>query len=359
MHRIGLKLTGFLVLVVTVAAACGGDGTDAGGAGGAGGGKEEVTVALLFGGIANDGGFDQQMWDSLQQVAKEDGAVKPVLRERLTEGGQTAYEAAVREFGADPSVDLVIAHGIDLGAAVDKFAPQFPNARFVHSYFLPSGDLPKNVNLYLSIFEEIGYAAGFVTAMTTKTGHVGFIGGPEFPFLHQELFGFEAALADYLPDGMEPQVEVVFTGDWNDVQTGREAALSMGEKGVDSMWNVLAGGAIGVVSTCIELDVWCPGNSSYSETLGPEAVPASAVHGDYGVLIQPWVDAIRDGTWDEKFGGQETPLTLQNGVTTVTDATASGNTNFPELQPAIEQFRAAALAGEIQVPTCDTTACTG
>lgn len=359
MRRHGLKLCGVLLLVVLVGAACGGDGTGSGGTGGTGGGKEEVTVALLFGGIANDGGFDQEMWASLQNVAEEDGAVKPILRERLTEGGQTAYESAVREFAANPDVDLVIAHGIDLGAAVDKFAPQFPNARIVHSYFLPSGELPKNVNLYLSIFEEIGYAAGFLTALTTKTGHVGFIGGPEFPFLHQELFGFRAALEDYLPDGMEPQVEVIFTGDWNDVQKGREAALSMEEKGVDSMWNILAGGAIGVVSTCVELNITCPGNSSFSESLGAAATPASAVHGAYGVLLQPWIDAIRDGTWDEKFGGKETPLTLQNGVTTVTDASASGKQMFPELQAAIEQFRADALAGKLQVPKCDTTQCSG
>jgi basic membrane protein A len=351
------------VALVLAAAACGGTASPGatGPAGGTApaGGKQPLDVVLLVGGRINDGGFTQTMYDALVQVAEKDGAVNLTYRELLAQGGQTAFDNAVREFAAKPEVDLIVAHGIDLVTSVDKFAPQFPNARFVTSFFLPSGQIPPNVNLYISNFEEIGYAAGFLVAQTTRTGHVGFIGGPEFPFLHQELFGFQQALEDYLPAGTAPDVEVIFTGDWEDVQKGREAALTMAEEGVDSLWSILAGGNSGVISTCVERDIWCVGNSFYTEPLGPAAVPASAVHGAYGVLIEPWLQAIRDGTWEEQFGGKQTPLTLQNGVTTVTDATPAGAAAFPELQAAIEQFRADATAGRIQVERCDLPACTG
>jgi basic membrane protein A len=349
------KLTILLAVFVLAGAITVATGTSAKNA------KKQLNVVLLVGGRINDGGFSQTMYEGLRQVAKQDGAVKLTYRELLAQGGQTAYDNAVRQAASDPKIDLVVAHGIDLVASVDRFALQFPNAHIVTSFFLPSGKIHPNVGLYISNFEEVGYAAGFLLAKTTKTGHVGYIGGPEFPFLHMELWGVQQALKKYLPAKLKKKLklEVIFTGDWEDVQKGKEAALTMQEKGVDVVYNILAGGASGVFSTCVQKKFWCIGNSFFATPLGPSRIPSSAVHGAYGLVIKPWLSALRAGTWNKKFGGKIVPLTLQNGVTTVTPATAAGRRAFPALQGQITKFLRDARAGRIHVKPCPLKACKG
>jgi basic membrane protein A len=301
---------------------------------------EELSFALLIGGPATDGGFYQAMVDGLREAAEEDGAIEVTVRDNLATGGDASLENAVREAAASGDFDLIVAHGFDLVPAVGKFAPQYPDQEFATS--LPVEGNPENVEVYLSVFEEIGYNAGFLAAQGTNGGKLGFLGGPGADFEKQAEAGFRQAVEAFAPGA---EVVVVYTGTFEDPQLAQEAARQMIQDGVDSLWNQQAAGQSGVYTACAAApEVNCFGNSRYSEAVNPDVVLASTVS-NYEILVPLWAQRLRSGTWEV---GPDF-LSIENGGTIVTDATAAGSAKLPELQAAIDQYRADAEAGNIQV----------
>ena len=301
---------------------------------------DALSVVLLIGGPSDDGGFYQAMVDGLQAGADADGAIDVTVREQLASGGDAALESAVREAAASGDFDLIVAHGFDLVPAVAKFAPEYPDQTFVTS--LPVEGNPENVGVYLSVFEEIGYNAGFLAAQGTTANRIGFIGGPGLPFEKQAEAGFREAVETYAPGA---EVAVVYTGSFEDPQLAQETATQFIESGIDSIWNQQAAGQSGVYTACAAApEVRCFGNSSYSEAVAPDVVLASTVS-NYGILVPLWAERLRTDSWTSAPDF----LTQVNGGTIVTDATAAGAAALPDLQAAIDDFRSAIEAGEITV----------
>lgn len=304
-------------------------------------GGDSLTFALLIGGPATDGGFYQAMVDGLQDAAKADGNIDVVVRDNLASGGDASLENAVREAASSGDFDLIVAHGFDLVPAVAKFAPEFPDQKFATS--LPVEGNPANVEVYLSVFEEIGYNAGFLAAQGTTADKVGFIGGPGADFEKQAEAGFRQAIEEFAPGA---KVTAVYTGTFEDPQLAQEAATQMISDGVDSIWNQQAAGQSGVYTACAAASsaVHCFGNSRYSEAVNPSVVLASTVS-DYTILVPLWAERLRSDSWAV---GPDM-LSIANGGATVTDATAAGNEQLPDLQAAIDSYLADAAAGKIVV----------
>jgi basic membrane protein A len=233
-----------------------------------------------------------------------------------------------------------VAHGFDLVPAVAKYAPDYPKQAFATS--LPVEGNPPNAEVYLSVFEQIGYNAGFLAAQGTTAKKIGFLGGPGLPFEKQAEAGFKEAVAKYAPG---TDVSVVYTGTFEDPQLAQEATTQMIGSGVDSIWNQQAAGQSGVYTACAAApQVNCFGNSEYSEAVNPGAVLASTIS-DYGILLPPWAERLRAKAWtvgpdmlDQKGGG-----------TTVSKATAAGTKKLPKLESAIDGFLADVVAGKITV----------
>ena len=303
-------------------------------------GGDPLSFVLLIGGPATDGGFYQAMVDGLQEAAEADGDIDVEVRDNLATGGDASLENAVREAASSGDFDLVVAHGFDLVPAVAKFAPEFPDQKFATS--LPVEGSPENVEVYLSVFEEIGYNAGFLAAQGTTAGKIGFIGGPGADFEKQAEAGFKQAVEDYAPDA---EVTAVYTGTFEDPQLAQEAATQMIGDGIDSIWNQQAAGQSGVYTACAAApEVNCFGNSVYSEAVNPDVVLASSVS-DYKILLPLWAERLRGDSWEV---GPDM-LSISNGGTTVSDATAAGQEKLPELQAAIDQYLADSEAGKIEV----------
>ena len=301
-----------------------------------------LKMVLLISGPSTDGGFYQAMVDGLKNAATADGNIEVTVRDNLGTGGDAALENAVREAAASKEFDLVVAHGFDLVPSVAKFAPEYPDQAFATS--LPVEGNPKNVESYLSIFEQIGYNAGFLAAQGTTAKKIGFIGGPGLDFEKQAEAGFRQAVEEYAPGAA---VTVVYTGTFEDPQLAQETTTQMISDGIDSIWNQQAAGQSGVYTACATAPaVHCFGNSEYSEAVNPDVVLASTVS-DYEILVPTWAERLRAGTWS--IGPDF--LNLENGGTTMTDATAAGAKELPDLQAAIDDFRAKATAGEITVAT--------
>lgn len=295
---------------------------------------------LLIGGPSTDGGFYQAMVDGLKDAAKVDGKIDVTVRDNLSTGGDASEENAVREAASSGDFDLVIAHGFDLVPSVAKFAQQFPKQMFATS--LPVEGNPPNVEVYLSVFEEIGYNAGFLAAQGTTAGKIGFIGGPGADFEKQAEAGFRQAVTEYAP---KATVTAVYTGTFEDPQLAQEATKQMIDSGIDSIWNQQAAGQSGVYTACAAAPkVHCFGNSPYSEAVNPGAVLASSVS-NYTILVPLWAQRLRAAKWE--IGPDM--LSIADTGTTITGATAAGKAALPGLQAAIDAYLAKAKTGAIKV----------
>lgn len=302
----------------------------------------ELAVALLIGGPRDDGGFYQAMVDGLEEAAAADGAIEVTVIEKIAEGGDAALESAVQNAAESGDFDLVVAHGFDLVPGVARYAPEYPDQAFATSLPVEGAT---NVEVYLTAFEETGYNAGFLAAqgllLGGAEGKVGFLGGPGLPFEEQALHGFEQAIEAYAPG---TEVVSVYTGTFEDPQLAQESATQMFSDGVVSLWNQQAAGQSGVYQACAATaDVYCFGNSVYSEAVSPDAVLASTVS-DYGLLLPIWAERLRSGAWEAATD----LLDLGNGGTSVSDATASGEAALEGLQPAIDEFRAGSAGIEVE-----------
>ena len=123
---------------------------------------------------------------------------------------------AVRQAAASKDFDLIVAHGFDLVPFVAKYAPEYPDQAFATS--LPVDGNPPNVEIYLSVFEQIGYNAGFLAA----AGHddrrrSASSVGPGLPFEKQAEAGFKEAVNKYAPGAT---VSIVYTGTFEDPAAG-------------------------------------------------------------------------------------------------------------------------------------------
>lgn len=304
-------------------------------------GGDDLSVVLLIGGPQNDGGFYQAMADGLTEAAADDGAIAVTIIEQIAAGGDSALEDAVRNAASSGDFDLIVAHGFDLVPGVARYAPEFPDQAFTTSLPVEGAD---NVSVYLSVFEEIGYNAGFLAAQGSQGGSIGFIGGPGLPFEEQAEVGFRQAVEEYAPG---TEVVVVYTGTFEDPQLGLETARQMFDGGVDSLWNQLAAGQSGVYQACEEAGaatgaVACFGNSVYSAGIAPDVVLASTVSA-YSVLVPIWAERLRSDTW----GPDIDILNMANAGATVTPAEPIADELFPEMRAAIDDFLA--RAGDIVV----------
>ncbi|MEO5723791.1 MAG: BMP family ABC transporter substrate-binding protein [Ilumatobacteraceae bacterium] len=295
---------------------------------------------VLMSGPATDGGFYQAMVDALRSAATKDGHITVNVLDNLGTGGDAALDNAVREGASGGEYDLIVAHGFDIVPSVAKFAPQFPKQDFATS--LPVQGNPPNVEAYISVFEEIGYVAGFLAAQGTTGNKIGFIGGPGLDFEKSAESGFRQAVTKYAPSA---KVTAVYTGGFDDAQLAQEATKQMIDDGIDSIWNQQAAGQSGAYTACATAPkVNCFGNSQFSEAVNPSTVLASSVS-DYSILVPDWAARLRAGKWE--IGPDM--LNLRNGGITLTDATAAGKAKLPSLQKAIDQFKADATAGQIVV----------
>jgi basic membrane protein A len=295
-----------------------------------------LSVALLIGGPRNDGGFYQAMVDGLEGAAAADGAMEVTVIEQIAEGGDAALEAAVENAASSGDFDLIVAHGFDLVPGVARYAPDYPDQAFAASLPIEGAD---NVGVYLSAFHETGYNAGFLAAQGTKGGKVAFMGGPGLDFELQAEHGFRQAIEQYAPG---TEVEVVYTGSFEDPQLAQETATQLFADGVDSLWNQQAAGQGGVYQACAEAGaaegtVACFGNSPYSVDVAADVVLAST-QTSYDILVPIWAERLRSGSW----GPEIDLLNIANGGTSVTEATPAGEALLPDLSTAIADFKAGA-----------------
>lgn len=122
-----------------------------------------------------------------------------------------------------------------------SFAGQFNSAAFKigptapNTIFIVEGDGKADAPLPNFWYIDRNYYTGFYTlgylaALQTKAGRIGYVAGLELPFTRGEINAVKQAIRE---SGVKASFEHIYVGDFNDPVTARQAAEGLIAKGVD------------------------------------------------------------------------------------------------------------------------------
>lgn len=261
-------------------------------------------IAMVADASIADGGWTSACYQAMLDAAKKNG-YETAYSENVK---QSDYVSTFKQY-ADLGYDLIFAPGSQYSDALKELAPQYPKTGFI----LLNGTLEgvTNVTNVMPNAQQIGYLAGALAGLQTKTNSIGFIGGMELDTTKVKLASYEAAAKK-----VNPKVTVTnaYAGTFDDSAKGKEIATSMvSTKNVDVIFGdasaVDAGAREGLKTSKNRYAIAQPGDFLKDD---PETI-ISSVCTDNSALIDVCMKDFAEG----KFGGKTVYGDLSNGCLSV------------------------------------------
>jgi len=173
-------------------------------------------VAMVLDSTISDGGWGAACYNAMVAAAKKSG-----FETKYTDGLATADFSSTMRSYCDLGFDLIFAPGNQYTDAVKEVAADYPKVDFA----LLNGTVKTgNIVSILPDAKQIGYMAGALAGLMTKTNKIGFIGGMELDTTKAKLASYTAAAK-----AVNPKVTVssAYAGSFSDSAKGKEIAESM------------------------------------------------------------------------------------------------------------------------------------
>jgi len=285
-----------LVAMLSVSLILGGCG---GGKSSSGSGDGKLKAALLTSGPINDGGWNTQAYEGLQML-KDDLGYEIAFTEKV----QQADQANIMRDYAKKGFDLIIGHGFEFGDALTTVAAEYPDQKFFQVGGEAVGD-----NLASARFRtgELGFLTGKLAAMVTKTNKIGFVGAEESPTVKGEVVSIQKIVPEINP---KATVTVAYTGSWDDINKGKEAALAQIASGVDVIIGIGDACDAGAIQAVDEKEgTYFIGWSGDLNVLSPNKVLTSGVQS-----VQIMIKKVGENIQNNAFEGSSEILGIPEGV---------------------------------------------
>lgn len=292
-------------------------------------------VALLSPGPVSDAGWNASAYEGLLRIRDELGAEISQVEVR----NPAEFEHGFRDY-AGRGFHLVFGHGFEFQDAAAAVAPDFPNTVFITS----SGTTVRpNVAPIVFQIEQATYLMGVMSALMSKTGRAGCVGGLEIPSVKSGFMAFEAGAKSV---DQNFTVAQSFIGNWEDVGAAKEAALALIDRGADFILQNADAAGLGVFQATRERSgVFAFGTNKDQNALAPQTILASAVLD----IPQAFVNVARR-VKEKTFKPEIMRLGMKEGVVSL-----ALNPQLQERIPAavsvkIEEIKSNILAGAVEVP---------
>lgn len=266
--------------------------------------------------------------------------------------GEQEHDAALRRAVQD-SPDLIITIAVD-ATTVEEVVDEFPDQLFAaQETFFPAPPEYDNLALTSILTHENSYLAGIAAGMLTRTKVIGSVGGLDSPGINLFIVGFEEGVLSVCEDC---QLLRSYVGGFSDPITGKEQALALYAEGADILYQVAGRSGEGVLEAASETGNFAIGVDSNQDDLYPGTVIVSAMKRVDNAVFG-FVQSIVDGTYtsgtvDVGMAEGYAGLSWDVGVCSRTFDEAGPEdlvAKLPEVRAAIEEARAAILAGDIVV----------
>ncbi|MCD0158502.1 BMP family ABC transporter substrate-binding protein [Deinococcus sp. 14RED07] len=219
--------------------------------------KKILTIALALSasvasaqtlrvGLAYDAGgkfdksFNQSAYEGSQRAVKALG----VQAKDFEPSDPSQSVQGIRSF-ANEGFDLTIGVGFANNASISQVAKENPDLAFG---LIDDISAEKNVASLVFQEEQGSYLVGYLAALNSSTGVLGFVGGMDIPLIHKFEAGYTAGAK-----AANPKVKVIaqYVGTtpdaWNNPGKAKEIAGSMRSKGADIIFAAAGGSGNGVI----------------------------------------------------------------------------------------------------------------
>ena len=208
---------------------------------------DAFTIAMVtdVGGV-DDKSFNQSAWEGVQKFGADNGLEK----------GNGGFDYLQSESDADYNTnlnnllrrdfDLVFGVGFMMGDAILEVANE--NANSMLALIDSEVDAPNVANILFKE-QEGAFLAGVVAASMSQSGKIGFVGGVDIPVINRFHAGFIEGAKTVNPD---IDVQVNYTGAFDDASKGKIAANAMYSSGVDIIFHAAGATGNGVFSEAKE-----------------------------------------------------------------------------------------------------------
>ena len=216
-------------------------------------------VAVLFPGLVDDQSWNQAGFEGLTRLEEEGAEIA------YTERVNQSQQVEVFRNYAQQGYDIVVGHGGEYMDAALQVATEYPDLQFVVTNGNKGAD---NVTSFTLSYRDMGILAGALAGLMTESNKLAIVAGQEIPVALGAVEGFQEGVARVNP---EAEVNVTYTGSWEDVDKAREAALALISDGADVLWHVLDAADAGVLSAADDEGVMAIGLYGDQSALAPNA----------------------------------------------------------------------------------------
>lgn len=213
--------------------------------------EEQVTIKVGMvtdSGSIDDKSFNQGSWEGILNFQSQHENVEV---QYIQPSGETLqdYTSAIDNLILAGN-EVIVMPGFKFDETASVVAEEYPDTEFILIDAEPTkGGEPVAYDNVVSIFfkeNEAGFLSGVASALQTKTGKLGFIGGFNIHSVAKFGYGYVSGVAyanKYL--GTDAYVtDYTYVGSFNDVNLGKSVGGGMFDKGVDIIHH--ASGVVGV-----------------------------------------------------------------------------------------------------------------
>lgn len=305
--------------------------------------KIKVGMAYDVGG-RGDQSFNDSAAAGLDKAAKEFGV-------EIKESAATNGEAAsAREERLNQLIEAgytnIVAVGFAYAESVKKVAAANPDVKF--AIVDDSSITADNVMNLTFAANQGSFLVGAAAALTSKTKHVGFVGGVETDLIKAFEAGFDAGVK-----AVDPSIKIDskyltqppdFSG-FGDVAKGKAAAEGMYQAGADVVYHAAGGSGGGVFTAAKAAGKWAIGVDSDQALTAPKDVQSvilTSMIKRVDVGVYTFIKSVHEGS----FKGGTTLFDLK--ADGVGYSTTGGHVDA--IKDKLEAFKADIISGKITVP---------
>jgi basic membrane protein A len=248
--------------------------------------KRPLKVALVLPGPVSDGTFNSAAAKGIKAAQEKYPNITVSIRESTS---MAQSEAALFEYASN-GYDVVIGHGFQFAEPAKKIHKQFPKTWFVVNT-AKVAEAP-NLASFDNRWGDIGYVAGALAGLLTKTGTIGGVGGIPVPVILEYNDGLEHGSKRTRPDS---KMLSAFVGSFSDVAKGKEVTLALIEQGADVVSATGNESVIGTMEAAKEKHVLMIGTAFDSASFAPDTIVATALV-NFDVNIDLAIGRILEGS---------------------------------------------------------------
>lgn len=269
----------------------------------------DFKVAMICDSSISDGGWGAACYNAMVSAAEELGW-ETAYSDSIA---QSDYASQMTSY-CDLGFDMIFAPGNQYSTAVQEVASDYPDVHF--AVLNGAEDLPTdNITSILPNADQIGYMAGAMAGLMSKTNVLGFIGAMEIDTTKQKLAGYEAAAKAVNPD---ITLLSAYAGSFDDTAKGMELAKGMIDKKADVFFgdaSAVDSGARQAVDQANEasgsISIYDIGQPA--DLLGQNPCVITSVVTDNAGMLKLAMESVEDGT----FGNTVIYGSLENGCLSV------------------------------------------